>query len=53
MDATFFLKERTRLIRYLYAEGSAAFTQTQQQIDDELPPYDDPRASELEAGRLR
>jgi hypothetical protein len=46
MDATYFLKERTRLIRYLYADGAKSFALTQQQIEDELPPYDDPPYSE-------
>lgn len=46
MDTTYFLKERTRMIRYLYAEGARSFTVTQQKIEDEVPPYDDPPYSE-------
>jgi hypothetical protein len=46
MDATHFLKERTRLIRYLYREGAGAFALTQHRIEDKAPPYDDPPYSE-------
>src|SRR5437588_360489 len=42
MDATYFLKRRTRFIRYLYTEGAKPFTEIQQRIENSLPPYDDP-----------
>lgn len=46
MDATYFLKERTRFIRYLYTEGTKPFAEIERCIDEELPPFDDPPYSE-------
>jgi len=46
MDATYFLKKRTKFIRYLYTEGTRPFGEIQRQIENSLPPYDDPPYSE-------
>jgi hypothetical protein len=46
MDATYFLKRRTRFIKYLYKEGSKPFAEIQEGIQDERPPYDNPPYSE-------
>lgn len=46
MDARYYLKKRTRFIRYLYTQGSKPFGELQQRIEDSLPPYDDPPYSE-------
>lgn len=42
MDATYFLRKRTDLIRFFYDKGSAPFTTIMAQIDGDLPPFDDP-----------
>lgn len=46
MDATYFLKKRTKFIRYLYTVGTRPFGEIQQQIENSLPPYADPPYSE-------
>jgi hypothetical protein len=46
MDASYFLKRRTKFIRYLYTESTRPFGEIQQRIDNSLPPYDDPPYSE-------
>lgn len=42
MDAAFFLRRRTRFIRYYYRTGVAPFREIQQKIDAEESPYDVP-----------
>ncbi len=46
MDAFYFLKSRTEFIRFFYAEGSKGFADVKYQIENGLPPFDDPPYSE-------
>ena len=46
MDARYFLKSRTDFIRFFYEEAAKRFTAIKHQIDEELPPFDDPPYSE-------
>lgn len=42
MDAGWFLKERTRFIRYFYDNSVAPFAEIKAAIEEERPPFDDP-----------
>lgn len=42
MDAGWFLKERTRFIRYFYDHSTAAFVEIKAAIEEGRPPFDDP-----------
>tara|TARA_R110001599_G_scaffold350578_1_gene580892 strand:+ start:7323 stop:8042 length:720 start_codon:yes stop_codon:yes gene_type:complete len=46
MDAFYFLKSRTEFIRFFYAEGSKGFADVKYQIENGMPPFDDPPNSE-------
>jgi hypothetical protein len=46
MDAFYFLKSRTEFIRFFYAEGSKGFADVKYQIENGMPPFDDPPYSE-------
>jgi hypothetical protein len=46
MDAAYFLKERTRFVRFYYDASAAGFAEVKRQIELELPPYDNPPYSE-------
>lgn len=46
MDATYFLKNRTAFIRTFYEVGAKGFIDIKLQIENELPPFDDPPYSE-------
>lgn len=46
MDATVFLKDRTRLIRFFYDHSAEPFRTMQHQIEKGLPPFDNPPYSE-------
>jgi hypothetical protein len=46
MDAFYFLKSRTEFIRFFYAEGSKGFADVKHQIENGMPPFDDPPYSE-------
>jgi hypothetical protein len=46
MDATYFLKSRIAVVRYFFAQAGASFQGLQEQIEQGLPPYDDPPYSE-------
>jgi hypothetical protein len=46
MDACYFLKSRTDFIRFFYEEGAKGFGAIKHQIEEELPPFDDPPYSE-------
>lgn len=46
MDATYFLKERTRFIRFYYDASASGFVDVKHRIENELPPYDEPPYSE-------
>jgi hypothetical protein len=46
MDAAYFLKERTRLLRFYYKESEKAFRSLQSNIELGQPPFDNPPYSE-------
>lgn len=46
MDATYFLKNRTALIRTFYATGAQGFVDMKAKIEAGKPPFDDPPYSE-------
>jgi hypothetical protein len=46
MDATYFLKRRTALIRFLYAESVKPFEDIKSRIENSESPYDNPPYSE-------
>lgn len=46
MDATYFLKNRTALIRTFYSTGAQGFVDLKQKIETGQPPFDDPPYSE-------
>lgn len=46
MDVLFFLKERTKFIRYFYETAGQPFRETMRRIEAEEPPFDDPPYSE-------
>ncbi len=46
MDALAFLKSRTVFIRFFYDEGARGFVEMKHQIDNALPPFDNPPYSE-------
>jgi hypothetical protein len=46
MDATYFLKQRTAFIRFLYAEGVKPFDDMRSRIEKSEPPFDNPPYSE-------
>jgi len=46
MDASYFLKDRTKFIRFVYQTSEKAFLELQTQIEKGLPPYDNPPYSE-------
>lgn len=46
MDVVHFLKERTNFIRFYYDQCVVPFAKIQHQIDNQLPPFDDPPYSE-------
>jgi hypothetical protein len=46
MDATYFLKERTKILRFFYDTSARPFLDIQRQIDEGLPPFDNPPYSE-------
>jgi hypothetical protein len=41
LDAAWFLKERTRFIRYFFDESSSRFREIQQKIENGWPPFDE------------
>ncbi|RWF91518.1 MAG: hypothetical protein EOQ45_25495 [Mesorhizobium sp.] len=45
MDAAFFLRRRTRFIRWYYATGVGPFREIQRKIDAQESPYDEPPSS--------
>lgn len=46
MDVGWFLRERIRLIRFTFEQAASPFTNMKQQIENCLPPYDDPPSSD-------
>jgi hypothetical protein len=46
VDVVYFLKERTNFIRFYYDQCVVPFAKIKHQIDNELPPFDDPPYSE-------
>jgi hypothetical protein len=46
MDVTYFLKKRTDFIRFYYEASVKPFETLKHQIDEKLPPFDDPPYSE-------
>lgn len=46
MDVGWFFRERTRFIRFTYEQAATPFVEMKQQIEDGLPPFDDPPYSE-------
>ena len=46
MDATYFLKQRTNFIRFLYDESEKPFVDIKRRIEVKEPPYDNPPYSE-------
>lgn len=46
MDANYFLKNRTALIRTFYSTGAQGFVDVKQKIETGQPPFDDPPYSE-------
>jgi hypothetical protein len=46
MDATYFLKQRVAFVRFFYVEGAKSFQGMQDQIEQGLPPFDNPPYSE-------
>lgn len=46
MDAGYFLKDRTRLIRFFYSASAKPFLEIKHAIDNRLPPFDNPPYSE-------
>jgi len=46
VDVVYFLKERTNFIRFYYDQSVVPFAEIKHQIENELPPFDDPPYSE-------
>jgi hypothetical protein len=46
VDVVYFLKERTNFIRFYYDQCVAPFAKIKHQIENQLPPFDDPPYSE-------
>jgi hypothetical protein len=46
VDAVYFLKDRTRFIRFYYEASAAGFAEVKRQIEHKLPPFDHPPYSE-------
>jgi len=46
VDVVYFLKERTKFIRFYYDQCVMPFAKIKEQIENELPPFDEPPYSE-------